>query len=294
MIKKVVVLLFLTVATNLFGFETRNVSVPASPTGYSAGNSPVFFIDDVTFLGAEQKALVQFYFQMNYSELYFVRDGEQFRAAYDLEIWVYDEMGKMSDNQIYRDIFRVPTYEETQTANIARISRYSISLEPGDYWILALITDRETGRQSQITQAFTARNFQKTGLTVSDMYLSQTVLPAQAGQPFVTEQWYIEPNLANAFTRDNPNFYIYLEMYNLPALQEKPARFFTDLIFYNNAGTEIARFPRQVFAEGTTVGAMMKFSSRWCSPGDYTLTVQVRDPDSGNTVETTKSFRIVY
>ena len=124
------------------------------------------------------------------------------------------------------------SYEKTQSNDAARISRYSISLEPEDYQLEVYLMDWETQQISHIKKNITVPDFGKQHLIMSDIQLSPDVKPAQVGRPFVTEQWYLEPNLTNLFIHGISDTYIYFEIYNIKNAKESNSVLTIDFIIY--------------------------------------------------------------
>lgn len=293
MFNKTILIAVLFTSLNLLGFEYRSTYSAIRSPNSSLGEGPQFYLENITVIGAEQKAFIQFYIQVNYNELQFVRDEDYYRANYHLEVQVYDSNDELLDLQSQTDVVKVSTYQETLSSHIARVSRYSISLEPADYRISVYITDLETKSISQISRTFAARDFRGKNLMTSDIQLSHNMSPAQNGQPFSNEHWYIEPNLSRTFSPSTPAIYCYFELYHLPVSTGQSSLFTLEFRFYNSNGKEIGSFRRRFNAMNANLGVNTKLSSHWFDAGEYLLVVDIKEDLSGETVRVSKKFKVI-
>lgn len=283
----------------LLALSSLGFSYPYSPSSMitplkSVGEGPLFYVDYSNLKGIDNKTFVEFYVQIGYDELQFIKYNGRFQASYDLDFVIYDTGDNVIENYTTIDVFEVETFSETRSRDKARISLVAFSFEPGQYRIKALVTDVETQKTSVIEDAFVARSFDSQNLMISDIQLSQKIEPAQEGQPYVKNQRYIEPNAVRIFAHGVSDIHIYFELYNLAYSPKSENSTYTAVfIFHDGKGNKIAQFKRRQVKPGKTVAHSLKVPVEYFTGGTYTLTVHVQDNDTGQTAESSKSFTVV-
>lgn len=281
--------------SNLLGFSTDRDKFIETPL-FSTGQGPLFFLDYTNLLGIDGQTYVEFYIQVGYDELQFVKDKNQgnFSAGYDIDLLIFNQNSQLVESYTTLDKFHVDSYKDTQLKDKARVALIGFTFNPGQYRIKVLVTDLETQKTSKIDNLFEARNFQSNELMISDIQFSQKIKPAEPGSPYVKNQRYVEPMAARTFAPQYSNFFIYFEIYNL--LYEKhnnKLTYTTYFIFHNNKGEKIAQFHRRKIKPGETSAHSLKIPLDTFLSGKYILTVRVRDDITGQIAESSKSFTVL-
>lgn len=290
-------LIFLTtlflIGTAFGRSKKADESVYTSPfQSYGAG--PTYFIDYTNFEGTDNKTYVEFYLQVNYDELQFFKNQGQFRAGYDIECNVLDENETVLKHYTNQDVFDVNTYHETQDVKKARICLLAFSLNPGKYKIKSTVTDIETRKSSTIEQAFFVRSFREKTLSLSGIQFSQKIELAKDGQPYVKNQRYIEPNTVRTFAHGLADIFIYFEIYNLQhGFNSQFTDYTATFIIRDSQNQEVTHLSRVKPKPGTTSAHSIKFPVDYFSAGAYSLTIHVKDNDTGEVAETSKSFTVL-
>lgn len=146
---------------------------------YSDGEGASHQIDFSNFRGENDKAYVEFYIQIAYQNLQFIKTQGKFRASYDFELAILDDQGNIVEHQTIRDPFEIDNFKATYSSDKARISSMAFLLEPGEYTLVTKATDLETNAYSEINTTFEATDFKTTDLTISDIQFSQNIYPAE-------------------------------------------------------------------------------------------------------------------
>lgn len=284
----------LFVASTLSGTSGTAKNTSYNLPFVSHGEGPQFFLDFSSFQGADERTFVEFYFQVGYGELQFIKHNGRFRAMYDLELSIEDESGKIVEHYKNRDIVDLETYGETQSRTRARVSLAAFTFDPNRYIVKAVLTDVETTHSTQIVEAFEAQPFPSSKTTVSDLQFSQKIEAAREGDPYVKNQRYIEPNPIRAFARSmTDNVCLYFEVYNLKFGEGcDKSSYTTHFIFQDSSGKTLAKLKRVTDKPGTTSAHSIRFPIEHFVEGEHLLTVQIKDNDTGEIAETTKSFSV--
>jgi hypothetical protein len=280
-------------ASNLLGSDLIKKS-PANGPLVSHGDGPMFYIDYSNFQGLDGQTFMEFYIQVGYQELQFIKHHGHFRAGYDITFSVVTANDSAVEEYRNTDIIDVGTYTETQSAQKARASLLGFLLKPGAYKIKAHVTDIETRHTSEIVETIYPRSYQSSELMISDIQVSQKIEPAQNGQPYVKNQRYIEPNAGRIFAHGlAENIFIYFEIYNLNYFENCGSTYTTWISFYDAEGKPVAQLLRKTEKPGTTSAHSMKFPLEQFKNGEYTMTVRVQDDATGKTCESSKSYLVL-
>ncbi len=261
----------------------------------SNGDGPIFYLDYSSFKGVNDETFVEFYIQVSYNELQFIKKNGRFRADYEIDFAVLTENDSLIENHVSVDGIDLDTYSETQSDNKARVMLLGYSLAPKIYKIIARVTDCETRHSSVLEKVFAPKEYRSRQLISSDVQLSHKIEPAHNGQPYVKNSRYIEPNASRVFAHGvNPDIYIYFEVYNFAYIPNcENSTYTTTISFFDNAGNQIAQLNRVKEKPGDTCAHSMKFPLQKFKSGEYFVTIQVRDGLNGQVCETSKNFTIV-
>ena len=283
-----VLFLLFVVSSSLWSTE-----IAKPPISY--GEGPKFVLDHAIFRGVDNRSYVEFYLQVAYDELQFIKFSDGFRAEYKIELAVQDETGMEVEHHIDVDVVDVDIFSETNAQNKARVSLVAFTLDPGIYIIETKLTDIETRYISTLTTSLSSRSFQSSQLQISDLQISQNIVPAENRDSYVKNQRYVEPNPMRMFSPDfSQAVYIYFEIYNLKYSETSTEKTYTaKYIFHNIDGKKIAELKRKGVKPGDSSANSLRFPLEHFKSGDYRLTVQIEDAETHQVVEATNNFTII-
>lgn len=267
---------------------------PISPPPFrSEGEGPNFVLDYANYRGVEDLTYIEFYFQVGYHELQFIKHGEDFQAKYTLDFQIKDAQGHLIELFRNDDAFEVQTFDETKSFTKARVMMIAVSLGAGRYRIAAKMRDRETHRLTQITRRIEVVDFRASRLQVSDIQFSQKIKRAADG-PFVKNMRYIEPNALRAFGEDRADIYVYFEIYNLVYFENQDNYFYLcDYRISDEDGETLRTFEQANRSPGFSSAHSVKLPGNILAPGTYKLHITVTDQATGVRAETSQTFTIL-
>jgi len=281
--------------SNLFAtpLPSKN-STPATAPFEAIGEGPRFYIDYSNFQGVDNLTYTEFYIQINYSELQFIKYGKQFRSGYDMELSIVDENNNVVESYKNRDVFDVKTFDETKSTKKARLSMLAFTFEPGKYAIEVQVTDHETQKTSEVDEVFNAQDFKENKLHLSDIQFSQKIELCSDDRSFVKNKRYVEPCAVPVFANGSADIYLYFEIYNLTYQPEKLNYNYTAYFSIFNQETEKMKKFQQVHKiPGTTAAHSVRLNVDQFLGGEYDLTIRILDEATGQIVETTKNFTVL-
>lgn len=260
----------------------------------SDGAGPRFFLDYINLKGIDNLTFIEFYIQVSYDQLQFIRDGAGFKAGYELNFLIHDTEDRIVDRHSNVDEIKVRTFDETKARDKARVSQVGFSLQPKSYRILVTITDLETLHTSVIEKELEARNFESDTLMVSDIQLSTKITPAENGQPYVKNQRYVAPNVLRTFALEHSDLHLYFEVYNLKYSPENSGSTYTTyFIFKDSEGNPVAKFRRTNEKPGVTSAHSLKIPLEHFRPGQYQLTIEIRDDADARVAQSSETFMVL-
>ena len=112
---------------------------------------PDFYYDVVTSASDESgKTILNLYTKITYDELQFVREGNQYKAKYELSVTVFNKKGEQTDSRIIERELTVGNYSDTNSRKVFSTAEVMFLLKPGKYDLLIGVMDsdsKKTGRR---------------------------------------------------------------------------------------------------------------------------------------------------
>ncbi len=271
---------------------TASDETPVGPPFISHGDGPVFVLDYAAFQGSPERTYLEFYFQVTYDELQFIKYRDRFQARYELSLKIFDQQDRLVAEERSRDTFEATNFEEAHSLEKARASQIDLNLPPGQYRLQARLLDFETLHSTYIEQPLAVRSFAKPELCISDVQLSTNIRAGAEGEPYVKNQRFIEPNAIRYFAQElHPYLHLYFEIYNLQT--EAGSAYQTEYSFLAADGQPFARLRRSTAKPGSSAAHSLRFKLDHFPEGDYTLVVRVSDPESQASCEARTMFKVL-
>ncbi|MCL4540101.1 MAG: GWxTD domain-containing protein [Bacteroidetes bacterium] len=168
---------------------------------------PHFFFDALNFKSDPNQSRLDFYFQIPYSELQFLKTGDKFTASYEVFLQLIDEEGNPVLEQAWDERASCPSFDETINDRIFSVSHRHFNIKPGSYTLQVAITDSETNRSYMAKRSFVARDYSNPTMSISDVMLLMSS----------TEQngrFTIIPNIEGNVISRRGSFPIFYEVYS--------------------------------------------------------------------------------
>jgi len=287
-------LLALSMTLSAFGTSKNTKDLPTTLPFESTGEGPYFYIDYTNYSSTDDKTFVEFYMQIGYRELQFIKSGDRFQAEYDILFEIFDAKDNLVEQYKNLDHIKVNEFDETIDPKKARISSPGFILQPGTHTLKVSITDLETERTSSIDEKFEALNFEEDALSISEVQLSQKIEYTEESGPYIKNKRYIEPMAVRTFAHGLADINLYFEIYNLVKPGEENSTNYTaQFVIHNDNLEKVADFKRTHKKPGDTAAHSIKLPVDSFFSGKYLLTIRIIDNDTDAVVESTKEFTVV-
>lgn len=153
-------------------------------------------------------ALIRLYTRITMNHLVFIRQGDVFKAVYEISIFAMDEDEKVRATKIWQEEVVLADYQETRSEELARYPTTILTLTPGDYQIIAHITDLANRRRYSTTEDVTVRQYAADELALSDFIMVSRVF-GRSDRPVD-----ITPQFEGQIADDVDSIYVYMVIWN--------------------------------------------------------------------------------
>ncbi|MCL5033772.1 MAG: GWxTD domain-containing protein [Bacteroidetes bacterium] len=168
---------------------------------------PHFFFDALNFKAESNRSRLDFYFQIPYSELQFLRTGNELTASYEVSLQLLDEEGNPVLEQAWDERTSCPSFDETLNERIFSVSQRHFNVRPGSYTLQVAVTDSETNRTYMAKRSFVARDYSIGSPSISDVMLLMSSTRANG-------VFTIIPNIEGNVISQRDSFPVFYEVYS--------------------------------------------------------------------------------
>ena len=187
---------------------------------HTPGSIPpqMFFVESLSYRGPDpQSSSIEFFIQIPYEGLSFVRSGNTYLARFETIVGVYDEDQKLLNEKTWMEELSVENFAQTTSGTLYRLSQRTMDVAPGNYRIAIQVRDKETGKGTTLWRNLKVTDYSKDSLSLSDVMLVNRL--STSG-----EKVTVVPNIAGYFTDLSSGFFLFAEIYNRTALDSVEMR----------------------------------------------------------------------
>jgi len=270
---------------------------------------PEFHANVVTFQSdrGARETVVEVYLSVAYDQLAFTRAGEVFRADYGVEMHLLGPRGETVFDETARGRTTTPVYEETLSEDVTRVQRFTFIVPPGLYELETTLTDQTLEESRSLVLEIDVPPYPTNRLTVSDLLLadylgeSSPELPPgavvdRAGSQLFTRRGHAYiPNTRAVYANFAPSLLAYYEVYGFNPLRQTANDAYYKVEYYveNDSGETLLYYMRQHEKPGPISFNSLEMNIQDLRPGDYRLSIGITDQGTGQTVTSTRGFRVL-
>ncbi len=259
-------IIFLT-ATNLWG---QNPLSKDSRVGV-----PPFEVDFAAFADtAKGKSRLEVYYKLRNAGFSFIKKGNEYQAAYDVEVSLEGENGREVASKRSSEEFTVPTYDHTQSLESYRLNTAHFSVKPGEYKIKIYLTDNNSKEVSSTSRKAVVPDFRAGTLSISSLEMIGAFADTAELPLFKKEGRTPIPSVSKSFGDPDTSLYFYFEVYShRPELKSCRLEYEITQRYH---GTWVKETTALELKE-TTTPIFAQLSIRKFPPGDYRLKATIRE-----------------
>lgn len=242
-------------------------------------NTPLFSLDLANYKSnTPNKTKVDFFIQVPYGEIQFVKRGNDFFAGYNVTLTFMDkEKDNILSERTWKEQIVVNDFMQTVSQTSFNLSYRTYDLTPGDYYFKCIVEDLDSRRSSSREFPFTVKNIPDS-LAVSDLILITEIRKDSSGESII-------PNVSKTVTNKIDSLQYFFEVYS-----DKERLVHLEYVLDNiKAGTETKTLdPQNIKAGTTTIYHTLKNLN--FKLGDYSLKVILKDSDWNEISSIEKKF----
>ena len=237
-------------------------------------SSPVI-LDILTTRGVSSDSTrVDCFYRVSNDVFNFIKSGDGYVTHYELSLMINDKDGFQVLGETFRDSAVVKDDVATRSG-YSRVQLFATTLPPGKYVMEMKIFDIESSDQLDFSRKFTAPNYYRAGLSISDIQFAGMIMSEPSldgGKPRLN----VVPNLRRVYGESMTSLYIYYEIYSTAdADTRKPLRVRHRI--KSPTSREIFVEEEELERQGATGVYSRQFDTKDFAQGTYTIEVTVRD-----------------
>lgn len=273
----------LNIPTTIFPFSK---STDYSEYGY--------YFDFLTFrAGDTNNTLLEILTQFPTQNFKFVKFTEGYYAHYEISLRLLNENDTLVEWKHQIDTIKVNISDNISNLN-PRVIHASFIVPPGKYQAELYLIDLETHAVLTLVKNIVAPDYGHSGLKLSDMQLSTSINYSEEKSVLVKNNWKILPNIPRLFGLEFNTLYVYVEIYNLNFKIGKLKKEFTaTYTISNNKKEKVKSIELSNEIPGEIFVLVAKIPIQELDSGQYQLTLNVRELDSGQVIEKSTYFNII-
>jgi len=261
-------------------FNAAVFTQPETGRPNEAGREPVFFFDIYNFYsGDSTQTRVDFFLQVPFDKLSFIKAGEKFKAEYSISITINDE-NKLSliTEKSWTEKIELIDFQKTNSKSDYNLSARSFKLAPGKYYFTILVEDLDSRKEYRAEVEFPVRTFTQE-LAISDIMLISGKTTTASGTTKII------PNLSRNVATQKDGIPIFYEVYSATDRQIEVTYAILDLKgnpLYNEKKVES-------FKAGNNQ-LFYTFNFKDAGMGEYKMVISAPFVDDKTIIGSTKSF----
>jgi GWxTD domain-containing protein len=188
--------------------SSLNAQVEYSSNSQFLKSAPIFSIDAASYKSSKEgKTRVDFFIQVPYANIQFVKKGNEFLASYNITLTFYaEDKSRIIFESIWKEKLSAESFEETNSTDNFNISYKFFDLTPGKYNLKCTVEDSDSRKSTSREFPLNIREIVDS-LDLSDLLLVTDVIKDSLGESIV-------PNVARMVTNKTTELSVYLEIYS--------------------------------------------------------------------------------
>ncbi|MCI0404562.1 MAG: GWxTD domain-containing protein [candidate division Zixibacteria bacterium] len=236
---------------------------------------PPFEVDFAAFADtAKGKSRLEVYYKLRNVGFSFVKKGNEYQAAYDVEVSLEGENGREVASKNSSEEFTVPTYDQTQSLESYRLNAAHFSVKPGNYKIKIHLTDNNSKEISTAARKAEVPDFTRGALAASGLLLIGAFADSANLPLFKKEGRTAIPSVSRAFGDPDSLFHFYFEVYSKHP-ERKAVRLEYEITQRHHGAWIKETDSLELTGSKTPVFARLPVGK--FPPGDYRLKVTLRE-----------------
>lgn len=230
---------------------------------------PFFYFNAINFRDNDPNfSRLDVYIQVPYTQMTFLKTGEQYFASYEVTAGIYDSDGRIVNEKIWTEKITLNSYSESISRNGSNISQRSFRLRPGNYKLKITVQDKESKKSATAQTDVNVRSFQES-FSLSDILLIQQYHDNGSSKTVI-------PNVTNNIIFADKGFYIFWEFYR----STLDSNFSINCKVVNAKGKTVIDFNTNYILKSELNPIFLRIDGYDFTLGEYIITITARSLDS--------------
>lgn len=144
---------------------------------------PIYYYDIGTFpLESRDSVKVVIKTKVPFDAIQFIKDGDIFRASYELSILIVDENDNKHASKIWKQSLQTESFYETNSQNLFDINEVVFCLYPGKYKMTLSILDLDTKKKYVRRDEINVENYYEKPIAISTIDIIEQVITDEDGE----------------------------------------------------------------------------------------------------------------
>lgn len=210
---------------------------------------------------------VDVFTQIPLDQLVFLAHNGGFKSTYELSIFAVDKEDIVRGTHIWQEEVVKSRFEETRSEDLYHIAHTSFDLSPGEYRIVANLTDQDSHQRHQASEKIDVTGYPLSQLAIGDIMLL-TEAERVPGKPD-----RITPFVGNQVSDQVDSFYVY---FAICTPVEEPSQASLHYTLGNKDDTAAVAFHKTLNLDSALSTHIIPLATSQLKEREYTLTVRVQ------------------
>jgi GWxTD domain-containing protein len=207
-------IVFLLILLCFFGVFAPLVILAQTDFGYIEEKEQIFFTDYAAFReDTGEKFRVEVYYKILTKGLTFVKDGDKFKTAYEVQVFANNKINKERAGTSVEEHYTVNTYEETRSPSDFLTNQVNLFLYSGRYKLRIKLIDQNSGSTFEEEKDLNIPSRNKDKILFSDIEFIRQLADSTADSRLNRKGYNIIPSVSRSYGDTDPVLRFYFEIY---------------------------------------------------------------------------------
>jgi GWxTD domain-containing protein len=182
--------------------------------GYLEEKDPLFFVDWAAFReDTGERYRLEIYYKIMIKALAFVKDGDRFRASYEIQAFVSNKVNKQVTGTSMEEDYFVGAYRETRSPSDFLINQLHLSLYSGRYKLRIKLIDLNSASVFELEKDFKIPSRREKKVLFSDIEFVRYLADSSEVNKFNKRGNMVIPSVSRTYGDVDPTLIFYYEIY---------------------------------------------------------------------------------
>jgi GWxTD domain-containing protein len=200
----------------LWGWFAPLVILAQTDYGYVEEKEQIFFADCAAFREeVGEKFKVEVYYKILTKGLTFVKEGDKYKAAYEVQVFANNKINKERTGTSMEEHYTVNTYEETRSSSDFLINQINLSLYSGRYKLRIRLIDQNSGTAFDEEKDLNIPSRNQDKILFSDIEFIRQIADSTGDSRLNHKGFNVIPSVSRSYGDADPLLRFFYEIYGV-------------------------------------------------------------------------------